>query len=602
MIKNLILDLYNFSYPSQRRVYFILQLLIIFMSIMEVVSIGFLGLFVKILSDVDYIYVNKILSAIFIWLNISESLFIVYYGILLFITLFISSSLSIFTIWRVSLFASRFGTELGDRLFKNYLNQPLLFHTKSNSSLLTKKISIEVTRVTDKILTQLLLMNARIILILIIFIALIIFNPIVTIFGFAIFASSYIILFKAVSKKLVKNSRIFSDESSNRFKTLSEGLGGILDVIILNKKFEFFERFSSRGIPLFLAHGTNVALSMIPKFFMEFLIFGGFALIIVFLLILGEGNLIALLPTFTVYGIVGIKFLPAFQQIYNGLTQIKGNITAWEEIKADININDESINFRFENSTELSFNRGIFFDKVFFNYQEKSRNIIDNITLDIKVNNIVGIIGPSGSGKSTLVNLISGLILPSSGSIRVDDIKINSENVLSWQKNIGYVSQDVFLTDQSILENIAFGINKKDIDIDKVKSAIQQANLSEFIDIQPSGLDTIVGEKGVRISGGQMQRIAIARALYDNPDVILFDEATSSLDGISEKNIMETIANINVKLIVIIAHRLNTIKNCDNVILLNDGVITDQGSFKEIYKRQKIVREMENNEKDYNKH
>ena len=326
MIINFLVELFNYSSPSQRKAFFRLQFLIIVMSALEVIAIASLGLFVKILSDVDFIYTNNILNSLFIWSNLTESTFLVFVGFSLVLILFLSSSLSIFTIWRGSLFASRWGTHLGDRLYKNYINQPWSFHTRSNSSLLTKKISVEVYRITDKLITQVLLMNARIVLILIITFSLLIFNPFVTILGFMVFVIAYIILYKLVAGSLHKNSIITTEENSNRFKTLSEGLNGILDVIIHNKRYEFHERFRLMGIPYYKAHGTNVALTMIPKFFMEFLIFGGFSLIIIFLLLKGDFDLNNLLPNIAVYGLVGIKFLPAFQQIYNGLTQIKVNM------------------------------------------------------------------------------------------------------------------------------------------------------------------------------------------------------------------------------------------------------------------------------------
>jgi len=594
MFKKLILDLYNYSNPAQLRVFYRLQFLIILMSVIEVIAIASLGLFVKILSDINFIYTNNIINSIFIWTNASESKFIIYLGFSLILILLVSALLSVFTIWKGSIFSSRWGTELGDRLYKNYINQTWSYHTKSNSALLTKKISIEVVRVTDKLITQLLLMNARIVLIIIITVALLIFNPIVTFFGFVVFAISYIILYKSVAQELHKNSIITTVENSNRFKTLSEGLNGILDVIILNKRYNFYERFRARGVPYYKAHGTNVALTMIPKFFMEFLIFGGFTLIIILLILKGDFNLTHLLPTIAVYGLVGIKFLPAFQQIYNGLTQIKGNIDAWEDVKKDINIDEDSVEFvKSEDLTTISLNETLHVKNLYYKYGDESKNIINGISFELKINSKIGILGTSGSGKSTLVNLITGLIFPTTGEIKIDDIQINSKNIISWQRNIGYVSQDVYLTDQSISENIAFGVNKNDINIEQINFVLEQSNLSNFVSELPNGLDTIVGEKGVQISGGQRQRIAIARALYNNPDIIIFDEATSSLDGLTEKNVMETIDKINAKLIIIIAHRLNTIKNCDSVIYLNNGVIVDQGTFDLVYKRQKSVRDMD---------
>ena len=217
-----------------------------------------------------------------------------------------------------------------------------------------------------------------------------------------------------------------------------------------------------------------------------------------------------------------------------------------------------------------------------------------NLDLDVTTNNVIGIIGPSGSGKSTLVNLISGLLIPTSGSINIGKEALSGHNVSKWYNNIGYVPQNVYLTDQTIMENIAFGVDKNNINKDKLKAAVDRANLSDFVNTLPNKLNTMVGEQGVQISGGQKQRIGIARALYNEPDVVIFDEATSSLDGVSEKRIMETIENLQAKLVILVAHRLNTIKKCDIIFLMNHGKIIDQGSYTELYKRNHLIQEMEN--------
>jgi len=416
----------------------------------------------------------------------------------------------------------------------------------------------------------------------------------VTTISSLIFTLSYFLLYRGSSKKLLANGRIFSNELTRRFKFLSEGLGGIQSVITLNKKNKFIKDFNLSGIPMYRAHGTNVAVSMMPKFFMEFVIFGGFVSLIMTLIYFNTGNLSSILPQMSVFGVVAIKFLPAFQQIYNGLTQIKGNLAAWDEIKEDLIMSPAS-NFIYTKE-RMSLGENIKIRNISFRYSSKSNLIINNINLDLDVttNNVIGIIGPSGSGKSTLVNLISGLLIPTSGSINIGKEALSGHNVSKWYNNIGYVPQNVYLTDQTIMENIAFGVDKNNINKDKLKAAVDRANLSDFVNTLPNKLNTMVGEQGVQISGGQKQRIGIARALYNEPDVVIFDEATSSLDGVSEKRIMETIENLQAKLVILVAHRLNTIKKCDIIFLMNHGKIIDQGSYTELYKRNHLIQEMEN--------
>ena len=592
MLRNLISEIYCFSEKEQRIIFFRLQILIIFSSIMEVISIASLGLFARIISDVDIVTENKHIYKFYAWLDVGTSDFIFHLGFLVLIILIFGSILSIFTVWRASLFASQYGTELGNKLFRNYLNQPWSYHLTSNSSELTKKVSVETIRVTDKILTQLMLMNARIVLVFCITIAMFIYEPIISIVGSSIFALIYFLLFKGASKRLLTNGGIYSNKLTKRFKVLSEGLGGIQSVITLNKKDKFIKDFDVSGIPMSKAHGTNVAISLVPKFFMEFIIFGGFVSLIMVLIYFNTGNLLSIFPQMSVFGLVAIKFLPAFQQVYNGLTQIKGNIAAWEEIKEDLAMKGSSSSVRTKERMKLG--EKIQVKNLSFHYSEKSSLILNNINIELKTNKVIGIIGPSGSGKSTLVNLIAGLLIPSSGSIIIGKEALSETNLSKWYNNIGYVPQNVYLTDQTIMENIAFGVDKDSIDRNKLNSAVGQANLIDFIDTLPNKLNTMVGEQGVQISGGQRQRIGIARALYNEPNVFIFDEATSSLDGISEKRIMETIVELKTGLVILVAHRLNTVKKCDIIFLMDHGKVVDQGSYKDLHKRNHLIQQMEN--------
>ena len=495
--------------------------------------------------------------------------------------------------WKISLYGTRYGAELGDRLFINYINKPWLFHLEKNSSELTKKIVYETTRVTDQIIIPILMMDARIVLIITLSIAVLIYNPFITIVGVLIFTLLYLILYKLSSNRLLSNGRIHSDDATMRFKILSEGLGGILNVIILNKKYEYIKKFQLKGISLYKASGTNVALSIAPKYFMEFVIFSSFILLVVVLIVQGKVDLTSLLPTMSVYGVVAIKFLPSFQQVYKGLTTIKGSIAAWEEIKVDLSEDDQMIETKLKGSEKLFFKKSLNLEKISFNYPNDKKIAINNISLELPINSVIGIIGPSGSGKSTLVNIISGLIAPSSGLIYIDDEVVHRSNISALYEKIGYVPQDVFLTDQTIIENIAFGEDEDNISKARIEDAILGANLSEFIDQLPNGLMTVVGERGVQLSGGQKQRIGIARALYIQPEILIFDESTSSLDGLSEKQIMNTIDSLKCKLIIIIAHRLKTVENCDILYLIDQGEVLDKGNFDELYKRNAILRKMD---------
>ena len=229
---------------------------------------------------------------------------------------------------------------------------------------------------------------------------------------------------------------------------------------------------------------------------------------------------------------------------------------------------------------DITFLKSVTLNNVSFYYDKKQNYILKDISIEFKANQTTGIVGASGSGKSTIINILIGLLPPSSGLVEVDGHELTESNLRSWQKKIGFVSQNIFLLDASIRENIAFGNRAKDIDPKRMDQVIEMSQLDDFISTLPKGLETGVGERGVQLSGGQLQRVGIARALYRNPEIIVFDEATSNLDRISEKLIMETIASLrNSTTIIMIAHRLSTVKECDNIFLLNDGQVENSGNY-----------------------
>jgi len=257
---------------------------------------------------------------------------------------------------------------------------------------------------------------------------------------------------------------------------------------------------------------------------------------------------------------------------------------------------DKIDNFTNDNQIKMDLKSELTFKNVSFKYfndnQKTNFNLI-NLNFSIKHKETIGIVGRSGSGKSTIIDLIAGLILPDSGEILIDDKKLTNKNKLVWQKNLSLVSQSIFLADSTIKENIAFGVPLENIDETKVYLALEKAQLKDFISKLPNGIHTVIGERGVQLSGGQRQRVGIARSLYADSNLIIFDEATSSLDGLTEDAVIDSINNIqNIKTIVIVAHRLTSVKNCNKIYLIDDGKILDAGTFDELLGRNEIFQKM----------
>ena len=317
--------------------------------------------------------------------------------------------------------------------------------------------------------------------------------------------------------------------------------------------------------------------------------------LILYLIAVNDENLVTILPILSVYALVAIKLLPALQQIYFSIAVIKGNLSAYESIQDDLN----KANLRASQDTlshsdsDWSKSNKIDLKNITFTYPGNAIPSINNISLTIKPNTLIGFVGTSGSGKSTLIDIIIGLINPQKGQIKIDETILNNQNIRTWQNKIGFVPQEIFLTEGSIAENITFGINRDLIDYNQVNKAIKLAHLDEWVSELDHGINTKIGERGVKISGGQKQRLGIARALYYDADLIVFDEGTSSLDGISEKKIMNAVHDLaSQKTLIMIAHKLQTVKKCDQIYMMEKGQIVDNGTYQQLIEGNKKFKEM----------
>ena len=581
-------ELFALLTPSQRRRYYVLQAMVILMAFMELLGIASIGPFMALVADTQLLETNSILNSIYVASGVAthtEFLFIA--GSFVLLMLGIASVLSVVTTWRLSLFAFSVGTEIGDRLYRYYLNKDWLFHASGSSAQLTKQIATEALRVTSFIILPLIQMNARIVLAIFISVGIFIYNPLIASVGVVLFVSGYVIIYKVIRKRIMLYGQHVSTTSTDRFRLMNEGFGGIKDVLLYDRSHEFVDQFQKSGKLLAHAQGVNTALSQAPRYLMELLAFGAMISLVLVLLTTREGNLSQVLPVLAVYALAGFKLLPALQQIYGSVTTIRGNTAAFDAIKTDLlaSLTLQNSKSSCTSNIDLANAKNIRLSNVSFNYPNKQTAAVSSLTIDIPVNATVGFVGESGSGKSTTIDLLLGLIKPDKGQLLIDQMIIDSDNISAWQQHIGFVPQSIFLSEGSIAENIAFGLSAEDISLEKVKKAVKLAHLDALVDSLPLGLDTKVGERGVQLSGGQRQRIGIARALYNDADILVFDEATSALDGITEKVIMDAIQELSgKKTIIMIAHRLKTVEKCDVIYLMEQGEVVEQGTYHELIK------------------
>lgn len=592
----MIRELFSLLSARQRKQFYILQILIVIMAFTELIGIASIAPFMALVGDISLLEKEGVYSKLYQLSGIENPAdFLFYSGLFVLFTLAFSTIISMFTIWRLSLFGAKVGVEIADQLYEHYMQQNWLFHAGGSSAQLTKQISIETMRVTGGIIQPLMQINAKVVLVIFITITLLMLDPVIALTGLMIFVSAYILLYKLVKKRLQKNGQNLSDVSIERFRLMNEGFGGIKDVLLLNRHYDFIERFQKSGKILAYAQGGNISISQVPRYFMELIAFGAMIGLVLLLLKLHQGNLGEVLPVLAVYALAAFKLLPALQQIYSSITQIKGNAAAFESIKKDLAMTlkkseSSAVNHKLQ---QLLLKEKIRLQNVTFSYPGKSKPAVHDLNMVIPVNSVVGVVGPSGSGKSTTIDLLLGLLTPQQGEIYIDNIRITETNIRTWQNTIGFVPQSIYLGEGTIAENIAFGLPAKDINLDQVQKAIELANLTELVKQLPNGVNTKVGERGVQLSGGQRQRIGIARALYHEANVLVFDEATSALDGITEKIIMDAIHDFSgKKTIIMIAHRLKTVRKCDVIFMMEQGKIVDQGTYQHLLETNPKFKEM----------
>lgn len=593
----LIKDLFSLLTDVQRKNFYLLQLLVVLMTFLELIGIASIVPFMTLLGNMELLNQKGWLSKLYIYSGIeTPESFTFFLGVLVLIALSISALTSIFTTYRLSLFASYTGTEMADRLYKYYMHQDWIFHTSNNSANLTKQIANETQRVTTLILMPLMQINSRIVFASALSLAIFVYNPYVAIIGILVFTSAYFILFKTVRKRLHENGIIISDTMAERYKLMNEGFGGIKETLLLGRQSYFVDNFDITGKKFAKAQGLNIVLAQAPRYLMELVAFGTLITLVLFLFKFYEGDLGEILPILSVYALASFKLLPAFQQIYAYLAQIRGNISAFDSIKNDLLFSQDIVYSKNDNQKKLIVEDNIKLNNIYFKYPGKKDYSLNGISLTIPINSVIGIVGSSGSGKSTMIDLILGLLNPQKGSLEVNNIKISNINKREWQNKIGFVSQSIFLSQGTIAENIAFGVLSNKIDFQQIDKVIKMAHLTEMIEQLSDGINTKVGERGVQLSGGQRQRIGISRALYHDAEILIFDEATSALDGITEKIIMEEIKNfIGQKTIIMIAHRLKTIVSCDKIFVLEHGKIIDSGSYDELITKNEHFKKMAEN-------
>jgi ATP-binding cassette, subfamily B, bacterial PglK len=519
-------------------------------------------------------------------------------GVFLLAVIAINNLFAACTQWLVQRYAWGLNHRLSTDLLRSYLAQPYAFFLGRNTSDLNRTLLSAVNSVvTGVIIPGLQVASRGITAVLIIGVIAFADLQMAVLLGVA-FGGAYGAVYAFVKRSQHRMGWEQFNNNGRRFLIAQEALGGIKDVKTLGREAEFMRRFDEPSRRYSIAAAQNQIVSRIPRYALETIAIGGMLLILLYAIRHGQ-DVSRLLPQLTLYAFAAFRLMPALNELFSSVIQIRFNTAALESLHTDLTarsqsgVVEHSLATTQVATTPHALSTLIELDRVGFRYAEADRDTLVDISLTVGERQVIGLVGATGAGKTTIVDLILGLLLPTSGELRINGAALSDALSRSWRTRCGYVPQVVFLSDDTIAANIAFGIPEAEVDAAAVQRAAQIAQLHDFVEAMPDSYDTIIGERGIRLSGGQRQRIGIARALYHDPDVLVMDEATNALDSVTETAVIDTIHSLaRQKTLIVIAHRLSTVRACDRIYLLADGRVAAHGTFAELYQRHPQFRAM----------
>jgi ATP-binding cassette, subfamily B, bacterial PglK len=566
----------------RKKQFFLLLILMHIASIMEVVSIGAIVPFLASLTSPEQIYQNQLAQPLIQILGITNpNQLLLPLTVIFVIAILISSIVRLLLLYVSTRLTFATGNDLSVKIYRLTLYQDYLTHTSRNSSEIMNGIITKTNIVIGSVLLPLITLVSSVIIMLGIISIVFIINVQVALITFSIFILVYWIIAFFTKRHLQRNSQLIAKQSTQIIKSLQEGLGGIRDVLIDNTQEFYCKLYQNADLPLRRALGNNAFIASSPRYLVEAI---GMTLIVVlaYSFTIQKGDFLDAIPVLGALAVAAQKLLPTIQQAYGSYSKIRGAKASFVDV---LNLLDQPLpdNNNQNTADSMPFKQDIVFKNLSFGYGKDTPLILKNVNLRFKKGETIGFIGESGIGKSTLLDILMGLLIPTSGELLIDGTSITQRNRKAWQTHISHVPQSIYLADNTIQDNIAFGVVSEKIKMHKVIQAVQQAQLKDVINNLKNKYKTFVGEQGVQLSGGQRQRIGIARALYKDSDVLIFDEATSALDNETEQKIMQQIEQFkDVQTIFIIAHRLTTLKQCDSIIRINKDHIIERIDFNQI--------------------
>ena len=570
---------------SERRRAGLLLGMILVMAFLDMLGVASIMPFMAVLANPELVETNAFLKTIYnvsnnFGINTTEE-FLFLLGVLVFVLLVVSLAFKALITYAQLRFTSMREYSIGKRLVEGYLHQPYSWFLSRHSADLGKTILSEVSTVIGGGLMPIMNLIAQSAVATTLLTLLILIDPKLALIVGLTLAAAYALIFRATRGLLSRMGAERVKANQQRFTAVSEAFGASKEVKVGGLEQAYIQRFSDPAQTYAGHQATGSVISQLPRFALEAIAFGGMLLVVLYLMA-QSGSFASALPIIALYAFAGYRLMPALQQIYDAVTKLRFVGPALDALHADL----MSLQPAHPNPSQeaIALTQAISLNQIQYRYPNAPQLALKCLSLTIPAKNTVGLVGATGSGKTTTVDLILGLLEAQQGTLEVDGQVITEHNHRAWQRAIGYVPQQIYLADDSVAANIAFGVNTKDIDQHAVERAAKIANLHEFVvsDL-PQGYATTVGERGVRLSGGQRQRIGIARALYHNPQVLILDEATSALDKLTEQAVMEAVNNLGHEItIILIAHRLSTVRQCDQIYLLERGEVKVSGTYEQL--------------------
>ena len=592
---SLLSDIWQILTPRQRRWVLGAQVLSIAMAFSTIAGIAAIAPFFAVLGDPQLIDRTNFLHWLYTYFKFPDRRnFEVALGLAFMALVFSANLINLAGSFVMARLAWWIGTDLQSALFGEYLARPYAFHARTHSALLFKNVIYETSRTTNEVLENVLLLVTNVVTAMFIILTVVLLNPAAAVAMIGTLAGGYIVIYLAARNRLLRAGRIQSHLFAEQTRIVNESLGVIKEILVLRVQKYFRDAFERSSYAFARSAIHTEMISRSPRHVMECVAVVG---LVVLALIAdnrakGTGEWLGQL---TFLGFAAYRLLPTLQQAFGSVVKIRGGRAGFASIVADLRLARARIDCkRSEDSSWKERPRHeIQLKNVSFSYESPQTPATSGVSLRIPAGSAVGFVGANGSGKTTLVDLLAGLLEPTAGQIEVDQIPLDAENRAAWQSRIAYVPQDIVLLDNTIARNVALGVSDASIDRERLHQAARLAQLDDYIGTLPDGYEHTVGERGVKLSGGQRQRIGIARALYTDASVLILDEATNSLDGLTEHELMATLMRLRGRYtLILIAQRLNTVRACDVIFEIEQGRVIGSGTYPELLRSSETFQKM----------